>query len=240
MDWIKLPIDSILYSEFKNSELIVLIKYQALYCQLEKEPSDAQLNRVFNKKELKLIQSYAEVVQELCQSQIVLVNKKRNRDKENYKQKQSLGENSASGPSTDRQRSGVADKNREDKNREDNIYITETSKLGDEMSNDIKRISSRLKEILVNYYSRDFNSASWGVVIKKMIKNDKLSVDDIMEKLDWYEKNIGGTYTPVIQSASSLREKYCKLEDAIIREKNNTIKSNWNKTKEDDDERCWF
>jgi hypothetical protein len=129
MDWIKLPIDSILYSEFKNSELIVLIKYQALYCQLEKEPSDAQLNRVFNKKELKLIQSYAEVVQELCQNQIVLVNKKRNRDKENYKQKQSLGENSASGPSTDRQRSGVADKNREDKKREDNIYTAEFDEL---------------------------------------------------------------------------------------------------------------
>lgn len=129
MDWIKLPTDSILYSEFKNSELIVLIKYQALYCQLEKEPTDAQLNRVFNKKELKLIQSYAEVVQELCQSQIVLVNKKRNRDKENYKQKQSLGQNSASETSANRERSVVADKNREDKKREDNIYTAEFDEL---------------------------------------------------------------------------------------------------------------
>ena len=46
MDWIKIPTDSILYSEFKDSELLVIIKYQALFCQLEKEPSEAQLNRI--------------------------------------------------------------------------------------------------------------------------------------------------------------------------------------------------
>lgn len=76
MDWIKIPTDSILYSEFKDSELLVIIKYQALFCQLEKEPSEAQLNRIFNKKEVKLIQSYKEVVQELCENQINSVAKK--------------------------------------------------------------------------------------------------------------------------------------------------------------------
>lgn len=115
MDWIKIPTDSILYSEFKDSELITIIKYQALFCQLEKEPSEAQLNRVFNKKEQKLIQSYKEVVQELCENQIFSVSKKRNRDKENYKQKQTLNKNSASGTKAKRERTVVTDKIREDK-----------------------------------------------------------------------------------------------------------------------------
>lgn len=115
MDWIKIPTDSILYSEFKDSELVVIIKYQALYCQLEKEPTDAQLARVFNKKEMKLIQSHKEVVQELCENQINSVSRKRNRDKENYKQKQTIDKNSASGTNAKRARNGVADKIREDK-----------------------------------------------------------------------------------------------------------------------------
>ena len=45
MDWIKIPTDSIVHSEFKDSELITLIKYQALYSQLEMEPSCAQLDK---------------------------------------------------------------------------------------------------------------------------------------------------------------------------------------------------
>lgn len=118
MDWIKIPTDSILYSEFKDSELITIIKYQALYCQLEKAPSESQMNRIFNKKEMKLIQSYAEVVQELCENQINQVSKKRNKDKENYKQKQTLEKNSASGTNAKRTRNGGADKIREDKNKE--------------------------------------------------------------------------------------------------------------------------
>ena len=114
MDWIKIPTDSILYSEFKDSELLVIIKYQALFCQLEKEPSEAQLNRIFNKKEVKLIQSYKEVVQELCENQINSVAKKRNKDKENYKQKQFIAKNSASETNAERIRNVGVDKIRED------------------------------------------------------------------------------------------------------------------------------
>jgi hypothetical protein len=103
------------------------------------------------------------------------------------------------------------------------------------LDKDVKEIVNKLKYILVNHYNRDFNSSSWGTHIRKMIKNDKLSFDDMMEKLDWYEKNIGGTYTPVIQSASSFREKYCKLENAVMRENN---ANNYDYT--NDDEKCWF
>lgn len=119
MEWIKIPTDSILYSEFKDTELLVIIKYQALFCQLEKEPSEAQLLRIFTKKELKFIELYKEVVQELCENQINSVARKRNKDKENYKQKQSLDKNSASGKNAEIERNVEADKIREDKKRID-------------------------------------------------------------------------------------------------------------------------
>lgn len=119
MDWIKIPTDSILYSEFKDSELIALIKYQALYCQLETEPTDAQLRRVLNQKQLKFVQSYSQVVQELCKSQVEKIKHKRNNEKENYKQKQQVAKNSVYGKLSERERTIEADKIREDKIRID-------------------------------------------------------------------------------------------------------------------------
>lgn len=116
MDWIKIPTDSILYSEFKDSELIALIKYQALYCQLESQPTTEQMKRILNRKQLQFVQSYSEVVQELCKNQVQIIKQKRNRDKENYKQKQCITKNSAVGKLSERKLVSVADKIREDKN----------------------------------------------------------------------------------------------------------------------------
>jgi len=123
MDWIKVPTDNVLYSEYKDSELIVLIKYQALYCQLEIEPSDAQLKRIFNKKQRDFLRSNAEVVQKLIKSQIKVVTTKRNRDKENYQRKQQVSENSASGTPAESLRTVVAEKRREEKNKESNTNV---------------------------------------------------------------------------------------------------------------------
>jgi hypothetical protein len=36
--------------------------------------------------------------------------------------------------------------------------------------------------------------------------------------LDWYEDNRGGQYTPIVESGSSLREKFIRLESAMERE----------------------
>lgn len=124
MDWIKVPTDNVLYSEYKDSELIVLIKYQALYCQLEVEPSDMQLKRVFNKKQQDFLRSNAEVVQKLIKSQIKVVTTKRNRDKDNYQRKQQLNENSASGKFTESLRTCAAEKIREDKSKKDTKVST--------------------------------------------------------------------------------------------------------------------
>lgn len=121
MEWLKIPTDSILYSEFKDEELIILIKYQALYCQLESEPTLAQMSRIFSKKEIKFLQNFGEIVKNLCENQIKTVSKKRNRDKENYKKKQSLNENSASGKLSESQlkASETSSQIRIDKIRED-------------------------------------------------------------------------------------------------------------------------
>lgn len=117
MEWIKIPTDDILYSDFEDKELMILIKYQALYCQLENEPTDAQIQRIFSKKEIKFLQNSREIVKELCENQIKTVTKKRNKDKVHYQLKQALSENSASGTKANRQLSAQAEKNREEKNK---------------------------------------------------------------------------------------------------------------------------
>ena len=84
----------------------------------------------------------------------------------------------------------------------------------------INEIINKLKDILVKYYNREFVTKSWNDDIKKMIIIDKIPKERIINALDWYSKNIGGEYIPVIQSGSSFREKYTKLENAMKKKKN--------------------
>lgn len=84
----------------------------------------------------------------------------------------------------------------------------------------INEIINKLKDILVKYYNREFVTKSWNDDIKKMITIDKIPKERIINALDWYSKNIGGEYIPVIQSGSSFREKYTKLENAMKKKKN--------------------
>ncbi len=129
MEWIKIPTDNILYSEFTDSELIALIKYQALYCQIENEPSIAQLRRILNARQLKFVQSNSQVAQELITNQIKVVKTKRNRDKESYERKQGLNENSASGKTTLSKLTSVTDKTRLDKIRKEDTKVSKKNKL---------------------------------------------------------------------------------------------------------------
>lgn len=59
--------------------------------------------------------------------------------------------------------------------------------------------------------------ASWANEIRKLIETDGVSIQRVQAALDWYEENIGGQYIPVIESGSSLRNKFIKLEDAMRR-----------------------
>lgn len=64
---------------------------------------------------------------------------------------------------------------------------------------------------------RKINIKGWYDHIRKMVEVDKIGVDEIKKALDWYFKHFGEMYIPVIESASSLREKFSKLENAIKR-----------------------
>ncbi|HUX57833.1 MAG TPA: hypothetical protein VMV77_12720 [Bacteroidales bacterium] len=62
----------------------------------------------------------------------------------------------------------------------------------------------------------------WANEIRKLSETNKVSYERIEKALQWYEKNIGGQYIPVILSGTSLREKFVKLEDAMKRGKYDT------------------
>lgn len=128
MEWIKIPTDEILLSSRTDWQNMCLIKYMALYCQLERQPTEAQLSRIMNKKQLKYVLSECEVVSELVQSCIEVVSKKRNRDKLNYKNKIKENNNLAENPLADRYRSDATDKIRLDKTRKEKEIYKENLK----------------------------------------------------------------------------------------------------------------
>ncbi len=123
MEWIKIPIDEILFSDLKNSESFALIKYQALYCHLEKEPTLNQLKRIMNKRELAFVQSSSEVCLDLVSNQIKKVKQKRHNDKLNYKQKQCDNEKPDSENNTVHELFDAKGKDREGKDREERKNI---------------------------------------------------------------------------------------------------------------------
>ena len=124
MEWIKIPTDEILLSSRTDWQNYALIKYIALYCQLEREPTEVQLSRILNKKQLEYVLSEREVVSKLIQSHIEVVSKKRNRDKMHYEKKRNKINDNLKIQLTEQQRSDSTEKKRLDKNRLDKIPPT--------------------------------------------------------------------------------------------------------------------
>jgi len=60
---------------------------------------------------------------------------------------------------------------------------------------------------------------SWTNDIRQLVENNKVSYQRVQQMLEWYRKNIGGQYIPVIESGQSLRNKFLKLEAAMERQK---------------------
>jgi hypothetical protein len=59
---------------------------------------------------------------------------------------------------------------------------------------------------------------SWTNDIRQLVETNHVSEKRIRCALQWYKKHIGEQYCPVIESGSSLRNKFTKLESAIGRE----------------------
>jgi uncharacterized protein YdaU (DUF1376 family) len=70
---------------------------------------------------------------------------------------------------------------------------------------------------------------SWANEIRILSEQNKVNIIRIKQALQWYKKNIGGEYVPVIESGSSLKDKFMKLEAAIERSKLPKKKINSNK-----------
>ena len=87
MEWIKIPTDEILLSGRSDWQNYALIKYMALYCQLEQEPNDFQLRRILTPKQFNFVQKEKQIVLKIVQNCIENVSKKRNRNKLHYEKK---------------------------------------------------------------------------------------------------------------------------------------------------------
>lgn len=62
---------------------------------------------------------------------------------------------------------------------------------------------------------------SWANEFRRLEEDHGVSFERIGDVLLWYAKNIGGAFVPVVESGSSFRQKFEKLEAAIERSKTN-------------------
>ena len=93
----------------------------------------------------------------------------------------------------------------------------------DKDKENIKYIVNMLCDFLSKKQNRVIDSRNWNKHIELLIKKDGISFERIKSSLSWYFEHYKEPYIPVIESASSLREKFSKLENAIERDKKYSI-----------------
>lgn len=59
---------------------------------------------------------------------------------------------------------------------------------------------------------------AWAGEIRKLHEINQVEIKRIKKVLIWYKNNIGGAYVPVVESGSSLRSKFLRLEAAMERD----------------------
>jgi hypothetical protein len=85
-------------------------------------------------------------------------------------------------------------------------------------------IAKRLSEIILtnkNIKHTTQQLKTWTKDIRQLVETNGVKEQRIHLALDWYADNIGGEYVPVIESGSSLKLKFEKLEAAVERSKIN-------------------
>lgn len=93
------------------------------------------------------------------------------------------------------------------------LTIKERNKLFRPIAHQLSFIIQEVKNI--DHTTEQINQ--WTNEIRMLSEGNKISPHRIKAALDWYNKNIGGEFIPVIESGSALRAKFDKLENAIIR-----------------------
>ena len=84
-----------------------------------------------------------------------------------------------------------------------------------------KELVDGLLFVLESKLQRKLSSRNWEDEIKKLIEKDlsvrQNPIEDVKKAIQTIANNYGKEYFPVIQSATSLREKFTKIEDYVKR-----------------------
>jgi len=118
---------------------------------------------------------------------------------------------------------GLYNKTKDNKTKDNkNLFSDLNSKIESKQDKNSRYVplAERLASIIrknkrINVTSQKI--VSWANEIRKLVEIDGVSIQRVETALDWYEENIGGQYIPVIESGTSLRSKFIKLEDAMHR-----------------------
>lgn len=81
-------------------------------------------------------------------------------------------------------------------------------------------ISKRLAQIVSSHFKIKISTQhikSWTTEIERLCSIDKVSIDRMEVVLDWYSKNIGEQYVPIVRAGPSFRRKFPNLEQAMLR-----------------------
>ena len=97
----------------------------------------------------------------------------------------------------------------------------ETQRISKETNPIYKKLSDGLLFVLEAKLQRKLSTKNWEDEIKKLIEKDlsvrQNPIEDVKKAIQTIADNYGKEYFPVIQSATSLREKFTKIEDYVKR-----------------------
>jgi hypothetical protein len=96
------------------------------------------------------------------------------------------------------------------------IIKTKEKDISVPLANFLQKIIEEKKNIHIT----PMQIEKWARDISKLIKTNQVSYERIRTALRWYKDHCRDEYCPVIESGSSLREKFLKLEAAMEREQN--------------------
>lgn len=99
-------------------------------------------------------------------------------------------------------------------------------KIKEERNKTYLPLSQKLSDIIrthKNYKHTTSQIKYWSNDFRRLVEENEVAIERIEKALDWYAKNIGGEYIPVIESGKSFRDKFGKLEAAMGR---NTYRNN--------------
>jgi hypothetical protein len=103
-----------------------------------------------------------------------------------------------------------------------NVNVNDNLECKSQLDSFCDDIAKSLKDIIEKKLSRKITSTNWPKQIKLIIsdlavRGEEKAKQDIIKCIQAIEDHFGKDYFPVIQSASSLREKFVKIENYLTK-----------------------